>query len=183
MATRRGRGERVAADARVRILGGLVALSSPSPVVRYRRRQVSRLNLIITCALCIVVVALSISPSFFDPVFRTFNFQPPNNQPDAEARTRLIFVLVVAVVILFALYLRLQSSADTNERAIRLLVEALGQERFDWERAASLPDGPRLVTVSPAFNEAENVGGGDQGDAEDGGGLPGGAGGRLRRLR
>ena len=90
-------------------------------------------------------------------MFRTFNFQPPDNQTEAEARTRLIFVLVVAVVILFALYLRLQSSADTNERAIRLLVEALGQERFDWDRAASLPDGPRLVTVSPAYNEAENV--------------------------
>ena len=90
-------------------------------------------------------------------MFRTFNFQPPNNQSEAEARTRLIFVLVVAVVILFALYLRLQSIADTNERSIRLLVEALGQERFDWERAASLPDGPRLVTVSPAYNEAENV--------------------------
>ena len=63
-----------------------------------------------------MIVALAISPSFFNPVFRTFNFQPPANQPDAEARTRLIFVLVVAVVILFALYLRLQSSADTNER-------------------------------------------------------------------
>jgi glycosyltransferase involved in cell wall biosynthesis len=36
-------------------------------------------------------------------------------------------------------------------------VEALGQERFDWERASRLPDGPRLVTISPAFNEAENV--------------------------
>jgi hypothetical protein len=141
-----------------RILGGLAALSFfVVQILRYRRRHVSRLNLIITCALCIVIVALAISPSFFNPVFRTFNFQPPANQPDAEARTRLIFVLVVAVVILFALYLRLQSSADTNERAIRLLVEALGQERFDWDRAASLPDGPRLVTVSPAYNEAENV--------------------------
>ncbi|MGZ5214092.1 MAG: glycosyltransferase family 2 protein, partial [Actinomycetota bacterium] len=142
----------------LRILGGLAALSFLAfQILRYRRRQVSRLNLIITCALCIVVVALAISPSFFNPVVRTFNFQPPNNRPEAEARTRLIFVLVVAVVILFALYLRLQSSADTNERAIRLLVEALGQERFDWERAASLPEGPRLVTVSPAYNEAENV--------------------------
>ena len=60
-------------------------------------------------------------------------------------------------VILFFLYLRPQSTADTNERSIRLLVEALGQERFDWDRAATLPEGPRLVTVSPAFNEAENV--------------------------
>ena len=112
----------------LRILGGLAALAFfVVQILRYRRRHVSRLNLIITCGLCIVIIALAISPGFFNPVFRTFNFQPPTNQSDAEARTRLIFVLVVAVGILFALYLRLQSSADTNERAIRLLVEALGR--------------------------------------------------------
>ena len=58
--------------------------SSSSRSVRYRRRQVSRLNLIITVALCIVVVALAISPPFFNPVFRTFNFQP--RQPDGRGR-------------------------------------------------------------------------------------------------
>ena len=63
----------------------------------------------------------------------------------------------MAVFVLFFLYLRAQTTADTNERSIRLLVEALGQERFDWDRARNLPEGPRLVTVSPAFNEAENV--------------------------
>ena len=65
---------------------------------------------------------------------------------------------MVAVLVILFLLLRVQSAADVNERSIRLLVEALGQERFDWERAAALPEGPRLVTVSPAFNEAENVG-------------------------
>ena len=143
----------------LRILGGLAALAFfINQIRRYRRRNVSRLNLIITCFLCIAVIALAISPSFFNPVFRTFNFEPPNNQSEAEARTRLIFVLVIGIGILFALYLRLQSSADVNERSIRLLVEALGRERFDWPRVATLPDGPRLVTVSPAYNEAENVG-------------------------
>jgi glycosyltransferase involved in cell wall biosynthesis len=63
------------------------------------------------------------------------------------------------VLVLFGLVLRVQSIADVNERSIRLLVEALGQERFDWERVTALPEGPRLVTVSPAFNEAENVAG------------------------
>ena len=41
---------------------------------------------------------------------------------------------------------------------MRLLVEALGLERFDWDRAAALPEGRRLVVVLPAFNEAGNVG-------------------------
>jgi glycosyltransferase involved in cell wall biosynthesis len=71
----------------------------------------------------------------------------------------VIFALLVGVGVLFFLFLRAQTTADTNERNIRLLVEALGIERFDWDRAAQLPDGPRLVTISPAFNEAENVAG------------------------
>jgi hypothetical protein len=143
----------------LRLIGGIAALAFfLFQIRRYVRREVSRLNLIISCLLCVTVVALALSPSLFDPVFRTFNFEPPGNRTEAEARTRLVFVLVVAVVILFALYLRLQASTDTNERSLRLLIEAFGQERFDWERAASLPDGPRLVTVSPAYNEAENVG-------------------------
>ena len=64
---------------------------------------------------------------------------------------------MVAALVLFLLVLRVQTSADVNERSIRLLVEALGLERFDWHRAETLPEGPRLVTVSPAYNEAENV--------------------------
>ncbi len=116
----------------------------------HERRQISRLNLIILFALCASVVALAMYPPLFDPLLRTFNFQRGTNG--------VIFALLMAVGVLFFLYLRAQTSADTNERSIRLLVEALGQERFDWDRASRLPDGPRLVTVSPAFNEAENVG-------------------------
>ncbi len=135
----------------LRILGGILALAYLILAVRrYRRRQISRLNLIISCVLAIVVVLLALAPSLFNPIFTRFNFGPGNDR-------RLIFVLMVAVLVLFGLVLRVQSISDVNERSIRLLVEALGQERFDWERVAALPEGPRLVTVSPAFNEAENV--------------------------
>ena len=135
----------------LRILAGLAAVGIFVLAVRgHERRQISRLNLIILFALCATVVALAMYPPLFDPVLRTFNFQRGTNG--------VIFALLMAVGVLFFLYLRAQTSADTNERSIRLLVEALGQERFDWDRAARLPDGPRLVTVSPAFNEAENVG-------------------------
>jgi hypothetical protein len=137
----------------LRILGGIAALAYLFIAFRrYRRRQISRLNLIISCTLSIVVVLLAVAPSLFNPIFTRFNFGPGNDR-------RLIFVLMIAVLVLFGLVLRVQSIADVNERSIRLLVEALGQERFDWERVAALPEGPRLVTVSPAFNEAENVAG------------------------
>jgi len=137
----------------LRVLGGIAALAYfVLAFRRYRRRQISRLNLIISCALSIVVMLLAIAPSLFNPIFTRFNFGPGNDR-------RLIFVLMIAVLVLFGLVLRVQSIADVNERSIRLLVEALGQERFDWDRVAALPEGPRLVTVSPAFNEAENVAG------------------------
>lgn len=135
----------------LRFLGVLAALSFALFAVRgHGRRMISRLTLLIALGLAVVVIVLSIWPNAFDPVFSTFNFQAGNDR-------RLIFVLLVASLVLFFLVLRVQSSSDTNERAIRLLVEALGQERFDWDRAAALPEGPRLVTVSPAYNEAENV--------------------------
>ena len=142
----------------IRVLGALAALGFfLLSIRRYRRREISRLNLFISWAIALGVIAVAASPSLFNPVFRTFNFQPPANQAEGEARTRLVFVLVVAVMVLFALLLRVQSSADTNERSIRLLVEALGQRDFDWDRAATFPVGDRLVVVSPAYNEAENV--------------------------
>ena len=134
----------------LRIVGGIFAAAFFAvALIRYRRRQISRLNLIILFVLCAAVVALAIYPPLFDPMLRTFDFERGTNG--------VIFALLVAVGILFFLYLRAQTTADTNERSIRLLVEAMGQERFDWERARSLPEGPRLVTISPAFNEAENV--------------------------
>lgn len=137
----------------VRLLGIVASLAFFVLAVRaYGRRRVSRLNLLIVAGLCITVVMLSLAPTLFDPLFGWFNVQSGNER-------RLIFVLTMAVFVLFALLLRLQSNADTNERSIRLLVEALGRERFDWTRAAALPEGPRLAVVSPAFNEAENVAG------------------------
>ena len=135
----------------VRLLGIVASLAFFLLAVRaYARRRISRLSLLIVSGLGAGLVALSLSPSLYDPLFAWFNVRPGNER-------RLIFVLVVAVFILLGLLLRLQSESDTNERSIRLLVEALGRERFDWERAAALPEGPRLAVVSPAYNEAENV--------------------------
>ena len=132
----------------IRILAGLGAVALLVLAARgYERRNISRLNLIILFGLCASVAALAIYPPLFDPILRTFDFE--------RGTDGVIFALLVAVFVLFFLYLRAQTTADTNERSIRLLVEALGQERFDWDRAESLPDGQRLVTICPAFNEGE----------------------------
>jgi hypothetical protein len=135
----------------LRVLGALFAIGLfLLVVVRYERKQVSRLTLIISSLISVAVLLVAIAPGLFNPLFETFNFQPGTG-------LRLTGVLLAAVVILFLLVLRLQSTVDTNERSIRLLVESLGQAAFDWDAADSLAVGNRIVVISPAFNEAENV--------------------------
>jgi hypothetical protein len=135
----------------LRMLGALFAVGLFALiVVRYDRKQVSRLTLIISSLISAAILLLAIAPGLFNPIFETFNFQPGTG-------LRLTGVLLAAVVILFLLVLRLQSNVDTNERSIRLLVESMGQAAFDWDAAAELPPGRRIVVISPAFNEAENV--------------------------
>src|SRR4029079_6204610 len=117
----------------------------------YDRRRISRLTLLIAGALSIGVTILAIRPSSYGPLFSWFNIAPGNER-------RELFIVVLAVIALFFLVLRVQSASDTNDRSMRLLVEALGRERFDWGRAAALPAGRRIVVILPAFNEADNVG-------------------------
>src|SRR5215211_1818557 len=136
----------------LRVLGALFAVGFFAlVVVRYERKQVSRLTLIISSVISVAILLLAIAPGLFNPLFETFNFQPGTG-------LRLTGVLLAAVVILFLLVVRLQSNVDTNDRSIRLLVESMGQTAFDWDAAAELPDGRRIVVISPALNEAENVG-------------------------
>jgi hypothetical protein len=135
----------------VRLFGVVASLGFFFLATRaYVRRRISRLSLLIIGALSLGLCLLSLSPSLFDPIFGWFNVEPGNDR-------RLIFLLTVAIFVLLALVLRLQSATDTNERSLRMLVETLGRERFDWSRAAALPEGKRIAVVSPAFNEAENV--------------------------
>jgi hypothetical protein len=136
----------------LRVIGAALALGFFAlGIGRYRRRQISRLSLIISGAITLGIVLLALAPDLFNPIFETFNFEPGTGQ-------RLTAVLLLSVVVLFVLVIRMQSYVDTNERSIRLLVEALGQTSFDWERAAELPSGRRIVVISPAYNESENVG-------------------------
>jgi len=135
----------------LRIVGGIFAAAIFAlALIRYRRRQISRLSLIISSLISAVLLLLAIAPGLFNPLFEVFNFQPGNGQ-------RLTAVLLFAVGVLFVLLIRIQSEVDTSERGIRQLVESFGQSAFDWDAAADLPAGKRIVVVSPAHNEAENV--------------------------
>jgi hypothetical protein len=130
------------------VVGALIALFLAANA--YERRRISRLSLLIVGALSVGVIVLAIRPSLYGPLFTWFNVAPGNER-------RELFIVVLAVIALFLLVARVQSSSDTNERSLRLLVEALGRERFDWDRAAALPEGRRVVVVLPAFDEQETV--------------------------
>jgi hypothetical protein len=135
----------------IRAVGGLFGLALlASTMRRYRRRDVSRLNLIITGVITLAIIALAVFPALFRPLFDTFNFKPGNQR-------QLIAALVFGVFILFALILRATSNTDANAATLRLLIQALTVNAFDLREAEHLPPGG-LVVVMPAHNEADNIG-------------------------
>ena len=136
----------------LRILGGVFAAALlGAAVVRSRRRRISRLNLIISSLIAFAILLLAVAPNIFNPAFDVLNFRPGSGR-------RLTAVLMIAVIVLLALVVRMQSSVDVNERSMRLLVESFGQSAFDWDTVEDLPVGKRVVVISPAYNEADNVG-------------------------
>jgi hypothetical protein len=136
----------------LRVVGGLVALVLfVGAIRRYERRRISRLTLIVVGAAMIGVIVLAIDPSLYSPVFDAFNLRKGGGQ-------RLIGVLIVANIVMFFLLFRNVSVADSASLSIRMLVEALALQTFNWARGRGLADGDTIVVVLPAHNEAENVG-------------------------
>jgi hypothetical protein len=136
----------------LRFIGGALALALlVSTMLRYRRRSISRRNLIITGFMSIAILLLAISPNLFNPVFDLFNFR-------AGSQLRLIGVLMFATAILFFMLLRAMEQLDWNAKSVRDLVEALAVRSFDRRQLEDLPPGPRVVVLMPAHNEQDNVG-------------------------
>ena len=136
----------------LRFLGGAFAIALfVFTAVRYGRRDVSRLNLIITGLVSAAVIVLAIAPSVFNPVFNLFNFRPGGQR-------RLVAVLLFANILIFALLFRNMAYTDSVIRNVRLLIESLAVQSFDWSQTEGLPRGERIVVTMPAHNEADNVG-------------------------
>lgn len=136
----------------IRVIGGAFGMILLATAIRrYRRRDISRLNLIINGTVTAIIILLAIFPRPIRFVLDTVGFKPGHQQ-------QLVAALVFAVFILFALVLRATSNADATGATIRLLIEALTIQAFDASQADTLPPGDRLVVVMPAHNEAENIG-------------------------
>jgi hypothetical protein len=136
----------------LRILGGLFALALiVSAAVRYRRRRITRLNLIISTGLGVAGLLLAAVPVVFDPLFELFNFRRGGGR-------RLLAVLLFGNVILLLLILRNQTETDVVRRDFQLLMEWMGTGSLPRDQLEGLPAGDKVVVVLPAYNEAENVG-------------------------
>jgi hypothetical protein len=135
----------------LRILGGLFAGALlVSAVVRFRGRRITRLNLIISGALAVVIGVLAVAPGLFDPLFGLFNFRRGGGR-------RLLAVLLFGNVVLFLLLLRNQAETDVVRRDFQLLMEWMGTRSLPHEEVEGLPAGDRVVVVLPAHNEAPNI--------------------------
>jgi hypothetical protein len=136
----------------LRILGGIFAAALlVSAVVRFRRRRVTRLTLIISGTLAVAIGLLAVAPGLFDPLFDLFNFRRGGGR-------RLLAVLLFGNVVLFLLLLRNQAETDVVRRDFQLLMEWMGTRSLPEDQMEGLPAGGRVVVVLPAHNEAANIG-------------------------
>lgn len=136
----------------LRIVGGIfAAFLLISALYRYRRRRITRLNMLISCTLAVVGLLLASFPGFFDPLFNLFNFQRGGGR-------RLLGVLLFGNIVLLLLLLRNQTETDVVRRDFQLLMEWMGVNSLSKEDLDGLPAGERVVVVLPAHNEAANVG-------------------------
>lgn len=136
----------------LRILGGLLAaVLLVSAVVRFRRRRITRLNLLISFTLAVVGLLLASVPGVFDPVFELFNFRRGGGR-------RILAVLAFGNIVLLLLLLRNQTETDVVRRDFQLLMEWMGVNSLSREDLDGLRAGERVVVVLPAHNEAPNIG-------------------------
>jgi hypothetical protein len=135
----------------LRILGALLAGALLlSALIRYRRRRITRLNLIISLTLGVVILLLAATPGVFDPLLGLFNFRRGGDR-------RLIGVSLLGSVILLLLLLRNTSELDVYRRDFQLLMEWMGTNSLSKDELAGLPAGDRVVVALPAHNEEANV--------------------------
>lgn len=135
----------------LRILGSiLAAILLVSAVVRYRRRRITRRNLLISTTIGVAGLLLASFPGLFNPLFHLFNFRRGGGE-------RLIGVLLFSNVVLFLLVLRNQSETDVVSRDFQLLMEWMGIHSLTPDELDGLPAGERIVVVLPAHNEEANI--------------------------
>jgi Glycosyl transferase family 2 len=115
----------------------------------WRRRELRNADVLIllTVALGLAIVAGTEIP---DALLSAFSFERENG-------TRIVGVVVFAVLVLFLLIMRALSQGSRITRELSAVLEGLAWEQF---QAAGHPEvfRDKVAVVVPAYNEADNIG-------------------------
>jgi hypothetical protein len=128
---------------------GVVLALAVSSVFLYRRKRLTKNNLLSSLLLCAGIALICLKPSSID-------FVRDLILPDLQA-SRILSVLILGVLVQFWILLRLTSGLDSQSRKTSRLIEELAVTSYVERAPAKGRDGSILVIV-PAYNEAETIG-------------------------
>jgi len=133
----------------LRIFGGAFALIlAIYAVVRYRRGQLRRGELLVIATVTGALAIAAVVPAFLDPFLRGLGFEPGNER-------RIIGLLVVSNLFTLGLVFRGFSRDDTLSDEIGGLVDYMALRRLHDDGGVQAKGG--IAAVIPAYNEADNL--------------------------
>ncbi len=133
----------------LRIFGAVVALALACfAVVRYRRRQLRRGEVLVMVLVAAGLVVAALDPDLLNPVLSALGFERGNER-------RIIGLLVISNILTLALLFRGFSRDDQVANELGDLVDYMAMKRLDEIGLDTLPGS--VVVVVPAHNEAENL--------------------------
>ena len=134
----------------LRIFGGAVALLLAAfALLRYRRGQLRRGEMVIIALVTGALTVAAVAPSFLDPILRGLGFEPGDER-------RIIGLLVISNLFTLGLVFRGFSRDDTLSDEIGNLVDYMALHRLKEDDGGIIAKGAVAVVI-PAFNEAENL--------------------------
>ncbi len=133
----------------LRIFGALVAaLLAAFAVMRYRKRQLRRGELLVVAAVAGSLTVAAIAPALLDPVLGALGFEPGGER-------RIIGLLVISNLFTLGLVFRSFSRDDLLSNELGDLVDYMALKRLE-ESGFSPPIGACAVVIT-AYNEADNL--------------------------
>lgn len=133
----------------LRIFGAAVSAALATfAVMRYRRGQLRRGELLAIFLVTSGLMVAAVSPNLLDPLLGALGFE-------RGGLRRIIGLLVIAQVFTLGLLFRGLSRDDTLSKEVGELVDYMALKRFDED--GYIADAEGCAVVIPAYNEADNI--------------------------